>query len=216
MKSLFLFLSILTLFLLIPFAQAHTITVPAWYYFPTQGYWINFSPSQVLGTWSYDAVNDYQYFDGYGFQVQNANMTITNFFSNNKLEFTNTAGTGNISTTEVYVGSKGKPTAVEINNQAYSEGDKWTWDSLGSIVTVTWIHSSVANIILSWVSSSSDEQEPDGEPYTDTTQIIRVTPEDKSGLLWFAAFVLVLIVAVGLTETKRHTKSLRKLWEKTW
>lgn len=76
------------------------------------------------------------------------------------LTFSISAPSGTTSITKVYCGDKGKPKNVEINNQVYYEADKWTWDSTNSIVTITWIHSSDANILLDWRVVGGEEWEP--------------------------------------------------------
>jgi len=69
-------------------------------------------------------------------------------FSFNKLNLTVT-GMGT-SSTKIYVGDKGKPRALSVNEDTKSEGDGWTYNSSNKIVTVTWMHSSETEIILDW------------------------------------------------------------------
>jgi len=148
LKKSFFFLCLLILFLFIPFVSAHTITVPTNFHFgiPTYGTYINFSIEKTFDNVYRE--NDYWYFDGYGFQVQNANMTITDYFTNPCiLKLTLNAPSGTTSTTQVYVGSKGVPRDFWIENGTLS----WNYNALTMILTLEAAHlSRIVKIVVDW------------------------------------------------------------------
>lgn len=58
-----------------------------------------------------------------------------------------------ISTTKVYVGNKGKPNRVFIDEVEYPEGTKWSFGSTTNILTITATHSksgAVTILLLKW------------------------------------------------------------------
>lgn len=141
-KIAYTFLTIsLLAFLFLPTVYAHTIIVEPNVYFglPQYGTYISFSTQQA-----FDLVYrelGYWYFDGYGFQVQNANITITNFgFANNILAY-NLTGTGT-SSSKIYVKEKGSPASV-------TGATFWNYDSPTKLLTVTATGS--VTITVSWL-----------------------------------------------------------------
>jgi len=144
MKWKLVFLTILCLHF-IPLVSAHNITVPtnAYFGFGTDCY-IKFDTQQT-----FDAVKrkgTYWYFNDYGFQVQNANMTITNFFTNNKLVFVTDAPSGITSTTRIYVGNKGKPYQIVVDGKQYPI----RYDAATRILTIQISHSSPSKVVVNW------------------------------------------------------------------
>jgi hypothetical protein len=127
------------------YVPARTVTVPtnAYFGFGT-GYYINFNIEKTFSNVYREG--NYWYFDGYGlgFQLQSANMTITDYFvsDSNTLKFTVTAPSG-LSTSKVYAASKGVPTSVS---------GSWTWsyDIATNIVTVQVHHASAVAITIIW------------------------------------------------------------------
>ena len=142
MKKMPLFFLPLILFIFIPLVLAHTITVPTTVHFglTTYGTYINFNTAKTFNNVYRE--NNYWYFDGYGFQVQNANMSISNFFTGNKLVFTVSAPSGT-STTEIYCGDRSKPGRV-------TGAKSWSYNKNTKICTVTVQHSSPATVTLDW------------------------------------------------------------------
>lgn len=139
---------------LIPFVFGHNIYydpsahMDSPFTIPDYGTWIDFSTPQVFDT--YYRENSYCYFRKsttslVGFQVQNANLTITDFFASdsNKLIFDAEAPSGT-STTKVYCGDRGKP--VEITPSTADSG----YSATTKIQTLTWTHSSNQEITLRW------------------------------------------------------------------
>ena len=76
-----------------------------------------------------------------------ANITSASL-SVDKLTFTVSAENGRTSTTKVYCGSKGEPTAV-------SGADSWSYDSTTKICMITVTHSSVKEVVVSWATSDN-------------------------------------------------------------
>jgi len=148
LKKSFFFLCFLILFLFIPFVSAHTITVPTNFYFgiPRYGTYINFNTEKTFDNVYRE--NDYWYFDGYGFQVQNANMTITDYFTNPYiLKLTVNAPSGTASTTKVYVGDKGVPKEVWIENGTLA----WSYDASTTTLTLEATHlNRTVKIVVDW------------------------------------------------------------------
>lgn len=143
-KSFFLFLPILMLFLLIPLAQgtANYDNTDFHFGFGTGSY-INFSAIRTFTTHPYKGADGYWYFDSYGFQVTNANMTITQFFTDDKLIFDLTATTGTTSTTNIYLAGKGEPTKV-------LGATTWGYNPTTNIITISVTHASPETLEIIW------------------------------------------------------------------
>lgn len=143
---------VLPVFLLMPLAYANDVTVPTTLQFGVPEYsgYISFDEEQTFDEVKRES--SYWYFDEYGFQVRNANMSVTNFFEHHdELEFTVSAASGITSTSKVYVGTeKGRPHKVFIDNNEYNEGNHWTYDGSSETLTVTWTHSSPAVVKVKW------------------------------------------------------------------
>lgn len=182
--------ALLVLFMLVPFASAHTVTVPTNVYFglPSYSTYINFNTQQTFDTAYRES--SYWYFDGYGFQIQNGNMTITDLFvsDSNKLTFIVSASSGETSTTKVYVGDKGKPRIVRMDGITQSYGDIWTYDEDTKITSLSNVHSSSSNVVLDWSEEGlpSDGEEPR------VKHRLTVTVVDENGVL--AKYVKVSIL----------------------
>lgn len=147
-----LLIAFLMVFLFVPFVQANTITVPTNTYFGFgTGAYINFNKKMTFDTVYRE--NNYWYFDGYGFQVQNANMTITNYFVDEKLIFTVTAPSETTSISKVYVSDKGEP--VDVVGES-----SWSYDSGTKILTILRTHSSTHEITVDWAEAPPDTEPP--------------------------------------------------------
>ena len=121
-----------------------TITLGSNVYFglPACKTYINFATPQILRS-AYREDN-FWYFNGYGFQVQNANITITNFFVNNELNFTVQAPVGTLSTIIIYIKDKGQPETV-------IGASDWSYDDATKILIITATHtSSTIRISIVW------------------------------------------------------------------
>ena len=135
------------IFFLIQLAQAHTITVPTNTYFGfANGCYINFNPTQTFTT--IHRINNYWHFNSYAIQVENANMTITKYFTDNTLSFTVNASSGTTSTTRIYAPNKGKPHTI-------TGASSWSYSASTETVTVNVAHSSVAEITVAWIVPES-------------------------------------------------------------
>jgi len=137
------FLTFLCLLYFIPFVSAHDITVPTNVYFGFgNACYINFNTQQTFGIIKRE--DNYWYFNGYGFQVQNGNMTITDFgFARDKLVFILNAPSGTISTANIYVRDKGKP--LNVRGTA-----NWTYNEVTKVLTVYVTHKSPQQIEVLW------------------------------------------------------------------
>ncbi|MGQ9624775.1 MAG: hypothetical protein ACUVT9_05330, partial [Candidatus Bathycorpusculaceae bacterium] len=51
---------------------------------------------------------------------------------------------------------------VKFNGVNYTEGDKWSYNSADSTLTLTWLHSSDVNIVIDWQSSPPPPSPPNG------------------------------------------------------
>jgi len=141
-KHLALILTISLFLTLIPNVYAHTITVPptAHFGFGTGDY-INFDAEQTFGTVYRE--NGMWYFDNYGLQVENANLTVSKYFTDNQLNFILTAPSSTISTTKVYCDGKGKPVTL-------TGASSWSYNIATKIATITVTHSSSQEVTLDW------------------------------------------------------------------
>ena len=121
------------------------ILFPTHTYFglPAYGTYITFNTQKTFSNSCRE--NNYWYFDGYGFQVQAANITITDYFqtATNILKFSITAPSETTSTTKIYVSNKGQPsTIIGATSSSYDIPTK--------ILTMHVSHHSTANIELQW------------------------------------------------------------------
>lgn len=73
--------------------------------------------------------------------------------TDSQLKFTISAPSGNTTTTNIYCGSKGKPKEVS----GLSSTGSWSYDDITKILIITTVHSSDAQITVSWASGSLGE-----------------------------------------------------------
>ena len=79
--------------------------------------------------------------------VGGANAMVTSFnYENNKLALTINGNSGQTSTTKVYCGDKGEPTAVYARNGTLT----WSYNASTTILTLNIVHSGPANILVDW------------------------------------------------------------------
>jgi hypothetical protein len=141
-------LTLLCLLLPISLAQATAYYTNTNFHFGFgSGSYLNFNATRTFTTHPYES-SDYWYFDGYGFNAQNGNVTITDFFSGGNLFFTVTAPMGNTSTINVYVGAKGNATEVW-------GATSWNYNATSKILSVTRFHTVAAmGISVFWYPTS--------------------------------------------------------------
>lgn len=171
-------LPLFILFLLVvPSTSAHNISVPTNVYFglPAYGTYINFSTQQTFGDIYRES--NYWYYDTTGFQTQDANMTITRL-EDQRITFTLEHTGPYISTTKVYVGSRGAPTTVDGANS-------WSYDTTTYILTISAVHFSEANINIEWP-----------EAYPQTTALYLTYNILYFALPLAAIFILALLAAL--------------------
>jgi len=144
-KLTLVFLTVFLFLTLTSHAYA-TITVPTNVYFGLPNYhtYINFDTSETFTTIQRE--NNYWRFNNYKFQVQNGNLTITKFFTDNQLIFNVTAPSATTTTTRIYCGNQGKPATV-------TGATSWSYNDLTNILTVNILHSSPQQIIVEWVGT---------------------------------------------------------------
>lgn len=212
-------LALTILFLLVNSVYAHDISVPTNCYFGCTDYgtYISFNPAKTFDT-TYRESNVW-WFDGWGFQVSNGNVTVTDFFSSNpdKFYLTVSAPSGITSTSKLYLEKKGTPQTVEINGQIFQKGDKWTWDEATKILTITWVHASDANIVVNWVIQSQAGWNPwtppvEPPPYIPPVELPKVPgAEFNYGIV---ILVGVVAVAVFVGVAGRSKPSLETQWKR--
>ena len=144
-KLTLVFLTVFLFLTLTSHAYA-TVTVPTNAYFGLPNYhtYINFDTSKTFNTIQRE--NNYWQFNNYKFEVQNGNLTITKFFTDNQLIFNVTAPSATTSTTRIYCGNQGKPATV-------TGATSWNYDSATKICTITVTHTSEEKIIVWWALS---------------------------------------------------------------
>lgn len=104
----------------------------------------NLTPENSTGEW-------FWMFDNYSFQMRDANMTITNYFSgfgqgNTRLGFTLYGESGNTSTTKLYTSLLGKPKYVRVNGVNVP----FAYDEATGILTISIVHSSPEEVEIDW------------------------------------------------------------------
>lgn len=124
-----------------------TISPKVHFGLPPYATYINFSTQQTLTNLTLNNASWFWYFEEYGFQIQNANATITNFFIDNQLTLNVYAPTGNTSTTKIYCADKGEPISVK-------GATSWNYDSGTKILTANISHSSWGQLEIEWTSSA--------------------------------------------------------------
>ena len=206
--ALALALTLLALLVSLAFAS---ITVPSTAYFglPDSGTYISFSSETTLSS-AYRESN-FWYLDGYGFQVENGNMTITDFFKSNEhiLKFTVTGETGTTSTSRFYTAGKGQPNDV-------LGAETWSYNSATGIVTVTVYHASTQEIQV-WFTTQppgggggiTPTPTPDGgiptpEPGGPSPEVPVEEPDYT--LFYVVLFVGALIVLALSNQTKARRR----------
>lgn len=135
----FVFLSLLLLFFIAP-VSAITVSPNAYFGCPIYSTYLHFDSTITLN--NIDLRDNWCYFDEYGFQVENANITIIQFFMDDKLIF-DTEGT-EASTTKIYVADKGKPLRV-------IGATSWEYDEETKILTINIAHMGIYNIEVHWM-----------------------------------------------------------------
>jgi len=126
--------------------EGHTISISPNVYFHLWQFntYINFASTTTLDT--VIQTNDKLYLNQYWISVENANLTISKFFTNYQLILIASAPTQSTSTTKVYVDDWGEPTSVYATNGTLT----WSYDPSTKILTSTVIHSSRVEIIVDW------------------------------------------------------------------
>jgi len=107
-----------------------------------------------------------------------ANITISKLFEDDTFEATVTADTGTTTTVEVYVGNKGEPASVDVNDREA----RYSYSSSAQTVTVTVPHTSSSTLELLWSAALAAQKAAYKVMYR--------------SLALFGLFVLVLIAAV--------------------
>jgi len=124
---------------------AHTIIPPhVYFHLWQQNTYINFASTTSLD--NITQTNDKLYLNQYWFSVENANLTISKFFTSYQLIFIVNAPSQNTSTTKVYVDDWGEPTSVYATNGTLT----WSYDPSTKTLTLEVVHSSPVEIIVDW------------------------------------------------------------------
>lgn len=135
--------SLLLVYLVMSFSEG-SVTVPASKYFgiPALGTYISFGSEQTFSEIS--RVSSYWYFDGFGVQVENGNLSITEWLTvDDKIVFTVTAPSGNTSTTRIYAGTWGRPWEVD-------GATTWSYSMGSRVVVINVLHSSSEEVTVDW------------------------------------------------------------------
>jgi len=129
-----------------------TVSTNVYFGLPIYATYINFN-SESTFTWVYRE-DSYWYFDDFGFQVENANLTVTDFFEANAdtLTFDVVANSGVNSITKVYCGGKGEPVSV-------SGATSYAFNNATNVLMANVTHQSNQQIVLDW-SQAGVESNP--------------------------------------------------------
>ena len=190
-----LFIAFLTVFLASAFITSAyaTVTVPATAYFGYgTGAYTNFQSQQTFT--SVYRESDMWYFNDYGLNVENANLTVTKYFDNEELDFTVDAGAGETSTSKIYCANLGEPYKLEGVRD-------WEYDGSTRIVTVHVDHQSSEDVKIYWGATASS---PDADTTGGGTPEPPSKPSFWSTQLLTLVFVIIIIV-VAYIFFGRHT-----------
>jgi hypothetical protein len=126
-------------------AEAHTITISpnVFFHLWQQDTYINFASTTDLD--SIIQTSDKLYLNQYWFNVENANLTISKFFTDYQLVFIVNAPSGTTSTINVYVDEWGEPTSVYTNGTI-----TWNFDPSTNITAFVVSHTSSVEIAVDW------------------------------------------------------------------
>jgi len=165
-----------------------TIPSDILFYSATYDTYINFNPSHTVTDMS--SSNGFWYFDGYGVSVQNGNLTITDYFQTEAIDYTVTGNVGTTSWSSVYCANLGKPYEV-------LGAKTWDYDSSLKVVTAQVDHASSQAVSMRWGAASGGglEDVPLG------------TPPPVFDWLHMFNFLILPIAAVGavyLLFLRRH------------
>lgn len=180
-KLCFFLTASIALTLLVTKAYGGTVTVPTTcrFGYGTDAYF-NFNTNQTFNTVYRE--NDYWHFDDYGFQVQNGNMTITDFFVyKNKLNYTITALNDTASTVKIYI-SGYTCKAVFLNGTRQTENVNWTCAS--NITTINATHYSATSDTICFLAAVFWEPQ---EIFTVNVELVAISVAGASGviLVWY-------------------------------
>ena len=186
----------LTLFLASAFInQAYaTVTVPATAYFGYgTGTYTNFQSQQTFNTVYRES--DMWYFNDYGLNVENANLTVTKYFDNEELDFTVDAGAGQTSTSKIYCANLGEPYKLEGVRD-------WEYDGSARLVTVHVDHESSEDVKVYWGATAGGgggglDVDTDDEP-------VVLKPSFWSTQLTTIAFLVVILVVAYIFFGRGH------------
>ena len=202
-------LALTTLFLLTSNAYAHTINVPSNCYFgiPTYGTYLNFNPALTFDT-AYREGNNW-YFDNSWFTIQNANLTFTNYFLNDKLIFVLTGSTGSYAT--VYFYAYGRSLTVTVEGADYA-----TVNSSG-VHTITKTLQSSATITVTWLKPSgwdSTPYVPPEEPPPYIPPAFLPSPKYVINFEYLSYFLLAVgcVLLISIFAKARKPKTIEALW----
>jgi len=176
---------------------AHTITVPANTYFGFgTGSYINFNSPMTFDNIYRE--NGFWYFNGYGFQVKNANVTITKFYADympseltfeakmpkGKVGETILTGLGRIPIAVYIDGSLHYPKSTKADYDA-CQGNCWYYDSTNDLIYVKTAGSTVQIIWSGYTPSPPTETPPTAPPITPTPQLYDVKITDAPFLVLY-------------------------------
>jgi len=147
------------LFVFVPSACGYEFRMKSYFRYKLDNYdtWIQFSNDLLFDKmvwyadkiWLYNASMDGSCSTSeIWLSIENANMTVTNFFSNNKLEFTLVGNTYATSTAKIYIPNRDCPKVV-------AGATAWSYNSITKLVTITKLHSSLASVTLDWAPYGS-------------------------------------------------------------
>jgi len=170
-----------TLVISIRNVEAHSIIIPpnVFFHLWQPNTYINFASTTSLD--NVIQTNNKLYLNQYWFSVESANLTISNFFTDNELIFTVSSSSQNTSTTEIYLDDKGEPTSVYATNGTLT----WSYDTSTKTLALNVALSSSVEIEVSW--RIQGDVNHDGAVNTqDLAQLSNAYGSDPSKLSWDA------------------------------
>jgi hypothetical protein len=191
-------LALTCLALLVDTAYSQVVVSPNVHFgLPAYATYIQFSTEKTFDTIYRE--DNYWYFNGYGFQVQNANMTITKFFQNNQLIFRLSSTSPNASISKIYVKSYGSPYTIGGTTV-------WSYTDLDKILTIQTNQSSIT-ITVQWGYNLPPTPVFSQPTSSSTNETSAISPESGQLNLPLLSLVLVgsfCVITIGLIRKRKR------------
>jgi len=209
------------LFTQLIFVATATVTIPPTWHggkMPPDNCYISFSTTHTFNK-VYRDLNNFWFFDNYGFYVANANATITDFFDSdqNILKVAVKGSPNTFAELKIIPYKKGMPRFIMLNQTVYStpstsiqtflntHSDCWYYDPSNNIIYVkAQLHSTIV-VTISWKSPYPPYVTPQPQPQPAPAP----TPQ-PAALLPLECFLILLLVSTTAIIIIAKTRKKKK------